>query len=427
MVKRWLISSFIAALTSDCIGAILHRGQPSLQIAGDVVHGNLVPEEGQNGSPILKLRQQYPWYRTSDDIQDALRELAGDCSNADFSISIQSHDDASAKDKLELDVVRVRKSNHADKRKLKALFVFGEHARELISPEAGLKFLQTVCDADSNEAGLVHRVLENFDFVLVPNANPLGRKKVEAGEFCKRTNEDGVDLNRNWGENHHENRTSARGQEMDPGPSGFSEPETKMIRDLVLDEKPDIFLSVHSGAYLLATPFGYSSSRKPFNEQRMIDVLRPISQQFCNGDCPVGSLGELLSYQSKGCDIDWVSENLKTPFIFTWEIYVGRNFRGYYVADAHTQARNHTLGKPPEDGRTSLDLIQARPYRLRGKPTSSIPGLDVWSANTKQESQQKPSECFRQFNPESQEETEEVSQNWALAFLTLCDEVRMKM
>ena len=26
------------------------------------------------------------------------------------------------------------------------------------------------------------------------------RAKVEAGEFCRRTNEDGVDLNRNWDE-----------------------------------------------------------------------------------------------------------------------------------------------------------------------------------------------------------------------------------
>jgi hypothetical protein len=272
-------------------------------------------------------------------------------------------------------------------------------------------------------------VLEGVEFVVIPNANPLGRKKVESGEFCKRTNEDGVDLNRNWGDNHRENRTSTKGQEMDPGPSGFSEPETQMIRDLILDENPDIFLSVHSGAYLLATPFGYSSSRKPDNEDRMIDVLRPISDKFCNGDCPFGSLGELLSYQSKGCDIDWVSENLKTPFIFTWEIYVGKNLRAYYVADAHSLAKNHTLGTPAEDGHTSLDLIDksARPRSLRSKSTSTKAQLNTWPSDKKQERQQNPSECFRQFNPESQEETEEVSQNWALAFVTLCDEVLTKI
>ena len=30
------------------------------------------------------------------------------------------------------------------------------------------------------------------------NGNPISRKKVENGDVCLRTNENGVDLNRNW-------------------------------------------------------------------------------------------------------------------------------------------------------------------------------------------------------------------------------------
>ena len=60
---------------------------------------------------------------------------------------------------------------------------------------------------------------------------------------------DNVDLNRNWG-NDHRDKNVPLGDEMYPGPSGFSEPETRILRDLVSAERPDLFLSVHSGAYL---------------------------------------------------------------------------------------------------------------------------------------------------------------------------------
>lgn len=434
MSKKLLIPSLVAALTafSECT-RVRHR-QPSLQIAGDLVHGSALRSERESG-PVLKLKQDYPWYQTGDEIHDELQELAGDCSGADFSLSFLSKTNrrqASPNDNVQLDLVHVRKRQRKRNRKAKALFVFGEHARELISPEVGLKFLQTLCghSEDPDASDLVRRVMDTVDFVIVPNANPLSRKKVEAGEYCKRTNEDGVDLNRNWGDKHRENRTATKGSEMDPGSSGFSEPETQMLRDLILDESPDIFLSVHSGAYLLATPFGYSSSQKAPNEKAMLDVLQPISEKYCDGGCPFGPLGELLSYQSKGCDLDWVSENLRTPFAFTWEIYAGDNMRGYYIADAHSRAKNRTSAKPAEEQDTApLDLLQngARPRGLRGHAASKIPGLNAFSADTEPESQQNPKKCFHQFNPESQEEFEEVMQKWPLAFLTLADEVSLKM
>lgn len=66
----------------------------------------------------------------------------------------------------------------------KAFFLFGEHARELISPETGLLFLKQICNSKS-------QILEKYEIQIVLNANPLSREKVEKGEYCLRVNENG--------------------------------------------------------------------------------------------------------------------------------------------------------------------------------------------------------------------------------------------
>ena len=123
-----------------------------------------------------------------------------------------------------------------------AVLLFGEHARELITSETALVLAQhlaeaassssspaTVCVPDGNGNGNGNgdgdgdgdgngdgnhdnheflRVLRRLscellftgsDVIIIPVANPLGRRLVEGGALCRRTNERGVDLNRNWG------------------------------------------------------------------------------------------------------------------------------------------------------------------------------------------------------------------------------------
>jgi len=229
-----------------------------------------------------------------------------------------------------------------------------------------------------------------------------------------------VDLNRNFGDDHREDEQKLKGDEMDPGPHGFSEIESQMIRDLTLDEAPDIFLSVHSGAYLLGTPYGYTRDGKPHGEQAMLDVLKPISERFCNGDCPFGGLASLMSYKSKGSDIDWVKEQLDTPYVFTWEIYVGPNIRKYYADEAHFR----TEGRPMSDEARQFfgDDIStggtAATFLQKGTSRQSL-----HAKSQRPENEQDPSACFDQFNPESEMEAQEVAHTWTQAYLTLCDEV----
>jgi len=363
------------------------------------------------------LREQYPWYKTGDEIHDELKDLSMNCPAADFELSTRSavNSGENAGQQVNLDVVRVSKKGSPGEKK--AFFVFGEHARELISPETALQFLKTLCgQGGGRQRDLAERVLASTSFVIMPNVNPVARKRVEGGEYCKRTNEDAVDLNRNWGDKHRDSKRANTDDEMNPGSYGFSEPEAQVMRDAVAEEKPDIFLSVHSGAYFMGTPFGYTDTREPSNEDDMTSLLGPISQKYCGGGCPYGGLAGMIGYKSIGCDIDYVKEELKVPYAFTWEIYIGADARKFYIEKAHASAENRDMNDEASQFfyANGLNLLQDKASTRRFRSHAHAMGP---------ESAEKGSDCFEQFNPESQSETEDVTENWSGAFLMLCDEV----
>jgi len=367
-----------------------------------------------------KLREEYPWYTTGDEIHSAIQELSTNCADADFQVSTRSavNGGANAGQQVEIDVVKISKKGSPGEKK--AFFVFGEHARELISPETGLQFMRTLCgQGGGRNRELAERVLGSTSFVVLPNVNPMGRKQVENGAYCKRTNEDSVDLNRNWGDQHRDESRANKDDEMNPGPYGFSEPETQSIRDLVKEENPDIFLSIHSGAYFMGTPFGYTDKREPSNEEEMENLLAPISEKYCGGSCPYGGLAEMIGYKSIGCDIDFVKEQLNTKYAFTWEIYIGESARHFYQEKAHAHNENREMNDDAKQffWSNGLNLLQnkdsTRKYQSRAHVMTP-------------ESEERVEDCFEQFNPRSEEETQQVTENWSGAFLTLCDEVASK-
>merc|ERR1719335_1347497 len=123
------------------------------------------------------------------------------------------------------------------------MMVFGEHARELISPEIGLHFLRQLCGPEGAE------LRKSNSFLMVLNANPRSRRAVEAGDYCLRTNENGVDLNRNYGfhwkeEKEDDQETGVGTKQGKPfeafssGSGPFSEPETRIISRLLNQTKP---------------------------------------------------------------------------------------------------------------------------------------------------------------------------------------------
>jgi hypothetical protein len=360
---------------------------------------------GHRGTP---LKVQWPWYHSADEIHTELQNLAESCAGADASLSTVSrmNSASSAGEEVKIDVFRVRGRNA--KSSSRAMLVFGEHARELITGETALSLARALCGGGSDSES-AQQVLTTVDFVIVANANPLGRKQVESGDYCKRTNEDGVDLNRNWSDEHKDS-SIAPGDEMYPGLNGFSEPETQLLRELVDQERPDIYLSVHSGAYLLGMPYGFEE-KQPKDSAAMLEVLRPISEKFCSGMCPYGNLVSLIHYRNQGCDIDYVYSQLGTPYVFTWEIYVGEAFRGRYEEEA-AELRTASEG---------ASLVQKR-HRRSQFESDEVARLRMQGPEAAQEI----GSCMDQFNPQSPEETASVASTWTKAFLSLCSDVAMR-
>lgn len=365
-----------------------------------------------------KLKDQYPWYHTSSDIGEELKSLSSTCSGAKLSLSMRNSSRGSSHQPVMLHVIHVSQGNEEGKQK--AFFVFGEHARELISSESAMHLLHLLCGGgDEEEKSLVSRALQDTVFVIVPNANPLGRQQVEMGKYCQRTNENGVDLNRNWAEDDsgttRKSFVAGLDQEINPGPYAFSEPESRMLRDALAEEKPQVFLSVHSGAYLLGTPATEQ------NQDQVTGVLGRISGQFCDGDCPFGGLTDVIGYSSHGCDIDYARDQLRIPYAFTWEIFANADIRQFFAekAQAWTEGRQMNAAAQTYFSMKSLMFLQGS----RKQVSSRLRGHTQFVFSGSQE-RSDDDDCFEQFNPTSQSETQQVVGRWAKAFLALCVELK---
>ncbi len=63
--------------------------------------------------------------------------------------------------------------NENDDKPYKGFILFGEHPRELISPETGLNFIQELCSRRNEPKN--KRILDNYSLRVIVNANPTAR------------------------------------------------------------------------------------------------------------------------------------------------------------------------------------------------------------------------------------------------------------
>merc|ERR1719389_1146191 len=143
-------------------------------------------------------------------------------------------------DSLSMDVVKIKAEGSQPVNR--NFYLFGEHARELISPETGLELVKTLCGQNPSLSDKARNTLKDSEFEIVVNGNPNSRSKVEQGDFCLRVNQDGVDLNRNWDEKWQPNPDLAPA-DTNPGPAPFSEPETRVFKKIVSEYDPTNFLT----------------------------------------------------------------------------------------------------------------------------------------------------------------------------------------
>jgi len=369
------------------------------------------------------MKHLFPFYHTSDEMKKEVVRLSKSC-GGHLKLTTAKDGDMS------IDVVTVRKASAKPVNKV--FILFGEHSRELISPESGLYFLRVLCGdvkpvtsevSSSLLAGVsVAEALEDSEFQMVLNGNPHSRKKVENGDFCLRTNPDGVDLNRNWDEEWQREATAGINDESNPGPKPFSEPETRIFKKLVAEFRPTTFLTVHSGTRGMYMPWAYDRGHlAKKNGAAMMDVLKALDKDHC--ECPFGAAGQEVGYPCPGTCLDYAYDKLNTSYAFAFEIYTS--------ADQDVALKQRWDEKMGSGGAALLqqghNLGHAHFHDVFSHHTSDFVSLASLKSGVTNEKRVEDMQCFRMFNPMQKSDYTKNIQNWAQAYLQMSSMVAQKI
>ena len=220
---------------------------------------------------------------------------------------------------------------NGDGRKKNSIFIdAGIHAREWIAPATALYLINQLVDPKSNYSML----LEELDFVIMPVVNPDGYEYSHTTERLWRKTRsrtsgkcDGTDGNRNfdfhWGE------IGASPNSCSPifqGDTAFSEPETRTLRDVVMEHKKKckFYLSLHSYGNLMLYPWGWTSEL-PTTWKDLDDISRVGANAIKNATgtkYTVGSATNVL-YAAAGGSDDYMFAVAKIPISITMELTGG--------------------------------------------------------------------------------------------------------
>lgn len=261
------------------------------------------------------------------------------------------------------------------------MFIFGEHARELISPETALAFAKYLCEPPQRHKKSVNNILNTIELVIFPNVNPLSRQRVESGEYCLRTNENGVDLNRNW-KDHWESDETLKDTDIYSGAAPFSEQETNILKNFVSSFRPHLFLTVHSGALGLLAPYAYTEIT-PSGAENVIQMMSTL-QNDCPA-CGLGSVSSTLHYRCPGTCLDYVYDTLRTPYAMAFEIYDGVHNQKTFKVDGFAPLNMKKMYTPNEKRKEKF-------------PLHDLSILDE--------------QCLRQFNPTHPTTYKSTIQRW---------------
>lgn len=371
------------------------------------------------------------FYHSSDDIEAKLAHLSEDCPHVTLGLETTPDVDVALRS--------VRITCPSSRPKLPVLLFFGEHAREMITVETALMLIQILaaggCEEASDntdsstgfafkhkastevlallnqeERALLADVLARADILIFPNINAFSRRSVEHGTYCLRSNPRGVDLNRNWGDHWEpgDSDTDHYG-----GPSAFSEPETRILRDVALAFKPQLFLTVHSGALGMFSPRAFSTeiATGP-TEATMLEILKRLNPKYCN--CPVGAAGEQLGYLCPGTCLDFLYDQ-GTPFTFAFEIFENGYFKHHTMTPDHqtiseascflVEEAAHTSPVSVSSGRNAFFSLQSQSRKK--------------SLKTRTKRKDDELSCLTQFNPTKRTTFDGTIKNWAVAILDL--------
>ncbi|HYG52386.1 MAG TPA: M14 family zinc carboxypeptidase [Flavobacteriales bacterium] len=214
------------------------------------------------------------------------------------------------------------------------------HAREPGSITQLLYFMWYLLENYGTDPEITY-LLDNTEIYLIPVINPDGyvynqtTNPAGGGMWRKnrRNNGDGtfgVDLNRNyayqWGVSGSSASTSS---DIYRGPSAFSEPETKAVRDFVYAHNFKLALNYHTFGNLLLYPYGYANvTATDENYFEKATELMVCDNGFAN-------VQAVELYPASGDSDDWFyGDTLTKPRVFAFTPEAGSDNYGFWPPSA---------------------------------------------------------------------------------------------
>jgi len=113
---------------------------------------------------------------------------------------------------------------------------------------------------------------------MIINSNPVGRKKVEEGKYCWRSNGNKIDPNRNWDFKWHKSDAEGAFYDSQGGLKPFSEVETRVVNRAIKNFNPHIYIDIHSGMKGLLSPFGFGDAIEYISKPKYKNALDTLKE-----------------------------------------------------------------------------------------------------------------------------------------------------
>ncbi|XP_050559620.1 carboxypeptidase B-like [Spodoptera frugiperda] len=234
-----------------------------------------------------------------------------------------------------IEYIKISTTNFEDKTKPVVVIDGTIHAREWITAPtvawAIHKLVENVTEPD---------LLDRFDWILVPIANPDGYKySFDYDRFWRknRSFDDhpvsfvcrGVDLNRNFDikfNTHTADETYTDNcEETFQGTHAFSEPETRVIRDILQENlaRVALYISLHSFGSVIMYPWGYDGTLS-YNAGDLYSVGKAMAAAIDSNALPyfprydVGNIAQIM-YRSTGASTDY-AHSIGVPLAYAFEL-----------------------------------------------------------------------------------------------------------
>jgi hypothetical protein len=183
-------------------------------------------------------------YHTYDEIIQVMNTLSFSHSSI-----CRKHDFGSSLEGRQLTALKISDNVADDEDEPEVMFDGGIHGDEIGGPENLIRFAQYLCDSYGTDPDITSLINEREIWLYIM-VNPDGRVNMI------RYNNNGVDLNRDWGY-----MWNAEGS----SPAPFSQVETKALRNCLYDHQFVVHTTYHSGTEYLSYPWSYRPNPTPDN------------------------------------------------------------------------------------------------------------------------------------------------------------------